>query len=100
MADEAELRLTAGALAVEPGIRVGGALMSVVGAALAVEIAFAVAPMGRRLARAVLRPNALHRSPRLDHRPVDAEVLGRQEALYLRVGQYGGQELVRHVACE
>src|SRR3954451_25445377 len=37
MADEAELRLTAGALAVEPGIRVGGALMSVVGAALAVE---------------------------------------------------------------
>src|SRR4051794_37160087 len=46
MADEAELRLTARALAVEPGIRVGGALMSVVGAALAVEIAFAVAPMG------------------------------------------------------
>src|SRR3954463_12689954 len=61
MADEAELRLTARALAVEPGIRVGGALMSVVGAALAVEIAFAVAPMGRRLARA--GPSACGLSP-------------------------------------
>src|SRR4051812_11440424 len=50
MADEGELRLAARALAVEPGIWAGGALMSVVGAALAVEIAFAVAPMGRRLA--------------------------------------------------
>jgi len=39
----AELRLAARALPVEPGIGVGGALMSVVGAALAVEIAFAVA---------------------------------------------------------
>ncbi len=47
---------------------------------------------------AVLRSEALHRRPGLDQRAVDAEVVGGQHPFDLRVGQNGGQELVRHVA--
>ena len=100
MAHEAQLGLAARPLAIEPGVEIGGALMAVVGAALAVEVALAVAPRRWRIARALLRAEALHRRPRLDQRAVDAEVLRRQQALDPRVGEHGGEKLVRHIARE
>ena len=54
----------------------------------------------RRLARAVLGPEALHRGPGLDQRAVDAEVLGRHQAPDLGIGQHLGQEPGRDVAGE
>src|SRR5829696_5304916 len=87
-----------GPLAIEPGVQIGGALMAVVGAALAVEVALTVAPRRWRTARAILRAEALHRRPGLDQRAVDAEVLRRQQALDPRVGEHGGEKLVRHIA--
>src|SRR5688572_4240750 len=44
MPDEAQLRLLAFALAVEPGIRIGGRSMGVVRAFLAMEVRFGIAP--------------------------------------------------------
>ena len=57
-------------------------------------------PLGRRLARAVLRLEALHRSPGFDQGTIDREVLGREQLLHPGLGQYGGQELGRDVAFE
>src|SRR5215204_6613612 len=50
MAHEAQLGLAARPLAIEPGVQIGGALMAVVGAALAVEVALTVAPRRWRIA--------------------------------------------------
>src|SRR6201997_5866707 len=79
MPDKAQLRLLAFTLAVEPGIRIGGRSMGVVRASLAMEVRFAIAPaaLSRRLARAVLRLDALHRGPGLDQRAIDREVIAR-----------------------
>ena len=60
MPDEAQPGLASGSLAVKPGVGVGGALVGVVGAALAVEIDLALAPWRGGLAGAVLRLDALH----------------------------------------
>jgi hypothetical protein len=48
------------------------------------EIRFAVSSRRRRFARAVLRPEALHRRPRLQKRPVDGKMLRAQQPLHLR----------------
>src|SRR5688500_329158 len=74
--------------------------MRVVSPRLAVEVGFGIAPdaAGRRLARAVLRFDALHRSPGLDQRAVDREVIARQQLLHLGLGQHRTQELGRDVA--
>src|SRR6476661_7351940 len=68
MTDEAKLRLLAFALAVEPGIGIGGRSMAIVRAFLAMEVRFGIAPttLCRRLARAVLWLDALHRGPGFD----------------------------------
>ena len=66
MPDEAQLRLLAFTLAVEPGIGIGGRSMGVVRAFLAMEVRFGIAPaaLRRRLAMvvawAVRRLDALH----------------------------------------
>ena len=66
--------------------------MGFVPAFLAVEVrAIAVA-------RAVLRPEALVRHPRLDQRAVHREVLVRQQRLHLRVVQKSGHERLEHIA--
>src|SRR5688500_19795120 len=67
--------------------------MRVVSPLLAVEVGFGIAPdaAGRRLARAVLRFDALHRSPGLDQRAVDREVVARQQLLHLGLGQHRTQ---------
>ena len=100
VADEAELRLHAGALAVEPRVGVGGRGVGLVRPPLAAEVAVAVPPAGRRLAGAVLRPEALHAGPGLDQRAVDAEVLARQQPPHLRPVEQRRQELGRDVALE
>jgi hypothetical protein len=51
VADVGELGLLAFALAIEPGLRVGGRRLHVVAALLAVEVAFAIAAARRGLVR-------------------------------------------------
>jgi len=63
VAHVAEPTLLAVALAVKLGIDIGRARMGLIRALLATEVALAVAPTVRRRARAVLRPEALHRGP-------------------------------------
>ena len=60
IADVGELGLLAFALAIEPGLRVGGRSMGGVTARLAVEVTFAVAATRRRLVRTILGAEALH----------------------------------------
>ena len=87
--------------------------MAVVGAPLAVEVAFPipsrsrrrapcllVAAAARRVVRVVLGPEALHRRPRLDQAAVDAEMLAREQAGDLRLIQNLGQKLGGEVARE
>src|SRR3954467_9480460 len=85
VADEAELRLHAGSLAIEPGLGVGRALVALVRALRALEVDLEIAPAtrGRIIGvRLSLGSEALHRDPRLDERTIDAEVLARQESLH------------------
>jgi hypothetical protein len=106
VADEAELRFLAGILAVEPRIRVGGRDVGGVRPLLAVEADIEVtSTAGRRLIaiatrRLVLRPEALHRRPRLDQCAVDREVIARQKPLHARLRQNRRQELRRNVAAK
>src|SRR5215813_5344565 len=71
--------------------------MRIVAAPLALEITFAIAAARRRLVRAVLGAEALHRGPSRNLRAVDQEVLIRQQAAHLLVVQTFGQELVRNL---
>jgi hypothetical protein len=52
------------------------------------------------IARAVLRPKALHRGPGGNLRAVDREMLVRQQPTQLLVVQQFRQELARHVRFE
>ena len=74
--------------------------MAGVAALLAVKIALAVAARPRRIARSVLRLEALHRRPRRNLRAVDREVLVRQQPAKLLVIHQLGEELARHVGLE
>src|ERR1044072_5500034 len=71
MAHEAQPALAAIRLAIEPCVRVRGRGMRLVRSLFLVEVTLAVAAKPRRLARAVLRPEALHRLPRANQRAVD-----------------------------
>src|SRR5262249_60477996 len=64
---------------------------------LAMEIALAIAARARRITRAVLRLEALHRRPGCNLRPVDREMLVRQQPTQLRMLHERGQKLPRHV---
>ncbi len=57
MPDEAQLRLLAFTLAIEPGIGIGGRSMGVVRASLAMEVRFGIAPAFAPAARPS-RPSA------------------------------------------
>src|SRR4051794_24069578 len=82
----------------QSGVRIGGAGVRFVAALLAAKVALAVATRAERLATAVLRPKALHRSPRLDQGPVYREMLTRKQRGDLRIGQDRRQETARDVA--
>ena len=77
MAEVGESALLAVALAVEPGIAVGGRGVGIVPALLATEVGVAVATASPIVATFVPWPGALHRRPGFDQRAIDAEVLGR-----------------------
>src|SRR5436190_1618609 len=72
--DEIQPRLLARPFTVETGVGVGGRGVRVVGAALAVKVALAIATGSRRLARAVFGAKALRARPGLQQRAVDREV--------------------------
>src|SRR5258707_14257830 len=74
--------------------------MGVVRALLAMEVRFGIAPpaLRRRLAKAVLRLDALHRGPGFDQRAIDREVIARQKLLYLGLRQPRPEELGPDVA--
>jgi hypothetical protein len=100
VADIGKLRLLAFALLVQLGLGLGRGGMRLVAALLAVEIAPAVAARRRRVARTVLRHEALHRGPRLNLRAVDREVLVREKSANLPVGQKFGEEFAGHLRLE
>src|SRR5476651_680130 len=74
--------------------------MAIVRALLAMEVRFGIASaaLRRRLARAVLRLDALHRSPGFDQRTIDREVIARQKLIYFGLRQHRRQEFSRDVA--
>src|SRR5215213_9925180 len=103
VADEAELRLHAGSLAVEPGLGVGRALVGLIRALLALEVDLEIAPATRGRIIGIplsLGSEALHRGPRLDESTIDAEVFARQESLHSRLSQNRIEELRRGIALE
>ena len=100
MAQIAELGRLAVALAIEPGIRVGHRLVGLIRALLAAEILPAVAARIGRRSAAILRLEALDRRPGLDQRPVNREMLARQQWLDPRVGQHRQQKTPRDVALQ
>ena len=79
VAHEAELGFPASTFAVEPRRGIRGALVRVVGQALAMEIHLGLAPAGRGLGMvgrsALLEFEALRRGPSLDQGAVDAEMV-------------------------
>src|ERR1700722_10910384 len=97
MPDEAQLRLLAFALPVKPGIGIGSRSMAIVRAFLAMEVRFGIAyaALRRRLARAILRLDALHRSPGFDQRTIDREVIARQKLIHFGLRQHHRKELGR-----
>ncbi len=99
------------ALATEHGVGIGGRGVRRVRALLTVKINLPLRPsgclpeetaVGGMPARAVVGAAAetLHRSPGLDQRPVDGEVLGGDQALHLRPVEGGGEEAHRNVTIE
>ena len=97
MTEIAELGRLAVALAVELGVRIGGAPMGLVGALLAVEVAFAIA--ARAVIIIIIAPirlaEALHRRPGFEQCPVHREVVVGDQPLHLRLSQHGLEELGR-----
>src|SRR5262249_27003340 len=96
MTDEAQLRLHARPLAVEPGIRIGRAAMRLVAALLSLEIRRGVAPAARAVPIAavprIFRLEPLHRSPGFNQSAIDREMLARQQPLDAWLSEDGGQE--------
>ena len=75
VAHETQPRFFAGSFAEEPGVRVGGGSVRIIAAALAMEVALTISPRARRLARAVLRAEALRARPGFQQRAIDRKVL-------------------------
>lgn len=88
VAHEAQLAACVLAFSIELRVRVGRRLMRLVAALLALEVAAAGVVVFSVLALEALVPG-----PRLDQRPVDAEVLARQPALLLCGAQHLIEEL-------
>lgn len=71
--------------------------MGFVAALLVPEVALAIATRPRRITRAILGTKALHRSPGVDHRAIDREVIGRQQPAHPSQAHQRRQELARDV---
>src|SRR4029079_18810384 len=100
VADEAELCRHARTLAIEFGVRIGGARMRGVATLFPMKAALAIAAWTRRLVGAVLGPEALQARPRLDERTVDREMVARQQRPHLAWSKDGGHELRRPLGIE
>ena len=87
----AQPRLATASLAIKLGIRVAGRGMSVVLAALAMEVGTVVALV------TILRLETLVRRPSLDQRAIDREMIVRQQRPDLRVIKQLGHELLQHL---
>src|SRR3954453_13170567 len=88
MPQVAELGSLTVALLVEPSLWVSGALVRLIGALLLVEVTLGIAAPARTVhVLAILAAEALDRRPRLDQRPVDREVVARQQPLPPRLRQ-------------
>src|SRR5258708_18420137 len=76
--------------------------MRLVAALLALELGrgIALAAFGIAASRRLIRLDALHRSPRLDQRAIDREVLARQQPFDPGLSEDGGQELRRDLTVE
>jgi hypothetical protein len=98
MSHLAKLAPLALAVAIEPGVRIGRALVSLVGALLGPEVPCAIATTSRRAAAAILRTEALHRSPRLEQRPVHRKVLVGEHPLDLGLPQQRRQKILSDLA--
>lgn len=100
MADETQLRLHPRPLLVEHGIGIGAARMGCIRALLAPEIGRRIA--ASRIAAAIVLivpgPEALHASPSLYQRAIDAEVIARQQLAHAGLLEDCAQELPRHVS--
>jgi len=100
VAHEVELCRLAVALAEQLGVGVGLAFVGVVGALLAMEIAFAIASRSRRIVAAVLGAEALEGGPGFDQRAVDRKVVVRQEAFDFGMLQHRFEELRGDIGIE
>ena len=101
MAHEAELSGLAIPFAIELCVGIGRALMSIVGAYLAVEVALRVAAgTVSVVVPAILLAEALDRSPGVDQRPVDREMIAGKKPLHLGLGEDRGQELGGNITLE
>ena len=88
------------ALAVEPGVGIGGRGVRVVAPSLAVEVALGVAPAARRrlVATFGLGLEALHARKRFDQGAIDREMLVREQRPNLGLAQHRLEELRRDLA--
>jgi hypothetical protein len=87
-----ELRFLARPLAHQPRLGIGGRGMGGVGSPLAVEVDGGIPGVIRRGRPRPLLLEALQPGPGLDQRPVDREVLRRQELAPLSLGQHPLEE--------
>ena len=97
-----ELGFLARAFARQPRLGVGGRLMGIVAALLAMKVNRGIAGVIRRLLTTipVLALEAFVAGPGLDQRAVDREVLARQQRAHLWQVQHRGHELARNIAVE
>jgi len=99
MADIAKPGRLAVTLLVEPRLGIGRAGMRLVRALLLVEIAFGIAARPLRIVVfPVLAAEALDRCPRLDQRPVQREMVARDQPFHLGLCQNRAQELRRDLS--
>src|SRR3954452_12040838 len=103
VAHKAELGLHPVALAIEPRVRISRADMGLVRALLAAEVDLGIAPLrgiGLIGTGAILGLEALHRSPGLNQRAINREVLIREQPSHAWERQDGGQKLGCDIAFE
>ena len=97
----AQLGLSAGSLARQPGFGIGRGGVGGIAPPLPMEVHRGIARIiGRRRSAGALPLEALVPGPGLDQRAVDREVLGREQLARLGLGQHALEEGPRDVALE
>src|SRR5438132_1305658 len=74
--------------------------MGVVGSRLAAKVPLTIASATGRVARTILRAEALGARPGFQQRAVDREMLARQQPFDLVLRRHPGQQLARHLALQ